>query len=326
MHCPNCGTPVEPDGKFCPRCGAKVVEAPPAHAPMPAAGPAPAPRMPAPRAGEVPQPKAPSAPAMPSSSASKIFGSASQTAPVALFPYDIERNRRYFVPPSIFYEIVVICIAVLILLTGISMGGNNGALGPLLIIGSLIAGVLAGLSIRFKRDCPTDGEVDAMYEGISRIGSDEAVKKLGISPKEAQRVKPLAFSGKTWSDDPSRVFKRTGKDGVTRTSNYQVSFLYPGGEALYCYAASQSLTVRARYVKTADVFYEDVVDLSITETVFSSDTGFFTMHLSSGASYEFAFGASQRASVEGLRTMLREKKAEAGKLQREQLKAIKARM
>ena len=319
MHCPNCGTPIEPDGKFCPRCGAKVVEAAPVHAPSPAASPAASPRMPA--------PQAPSAPATPSSS--NVFGSTSSPAPGALFPYDVERNRKYFFPPSITTEIIVIIVAVIVLLIGITtMGGNRGGLGPILIVCALIAGVLAALSIRAKRDCPTDSEIDAMYKGIAQIGSDEAVKKLGISSKEAQRVKPLAFSGKNWVDDPAKVFMRVGKDGITRTSNYQVSFLCPGKEALYCYAASQSLTVKSRRVKTADVFYEDVVDLSITETVSSSggSGGFFTMHLSSGAPYEFAFSASQRASVEGLRTLLREKKAEAGKLQREQLKAIKAQM
>ena len=319
MNCPNCGTPIEPGGKFCPRCGAKVVEAAPVHTPSPAAGPAASPRMPA--------PQAPSAPAKPSSS--NVFGSASSPAPSALFPYDVERNRKYFLPPSITTEIIVIIVAVIVLLIGITnTGGNRGGLGPILIVCALIAGVLAALSIRAKRDCPTDSEIDAMYKGIAQIGSDEAVKKLGISSKEAQRVKPLAFSGKNWVDDPAKVFMRVGKDGITRTSNYQVSFLCPGKEALYCYAASQSLTVKSRRVKTADVFYEDVVDLSITETVSSSggSGGFFTMHLSSGAPYEFAFSASQRASVEGLRTLLREKKAEAGKLQREQLKAIKAQM
>lgn len=319
-HCPNCGTPIEPGGKFCPSCGTKAVEAASAPAPSPA-GPRPAASSP-----HMPAPKAPSAPATPSSS--NVFGSTSSSAPVELFPYDVERNRRYFVPPSITTEIIVIIVAVIVLFTGFSMGGKSGGLGPMLIIGALIAGVLAGLSIRFKRDCPTDAEVDAMYEDIAQIGGDEAVKKLGISSKEAQRVSPLAFSGRNWADDPAKVFMRVGKDGVARTSNYQVSFLYPGREALYCYAASQSLTIKTRRVKTADVFYEDVVDMSITETVSSSGGGggFFTLHLSSGATNEFAFDASQRTSVEGLRTLLREKKAESGNLQREQLKAIKARM
>lgn len=333
-HCPNCGTPIEPGGKFCPSCGTKAVEAtstpaPSPTEPRPAAG---SPHMPAPKAREATRPKAPSAPSRPSSSGAvgsvRSTGSPSSSAPVVLFPYDVERNRRYFVPPSIKTEIIVIIVAVIVLFTGFSMGGKSGGLGPMLIIGALIAGVLAGLSIRFKRDCPTDAEVDAMYEDIAQIGGDEAVKKLGISSKEAQRVSPLAFSGRNWADDPAKVFMRVGKDGVARTSNYQVSFLYPGREALYCYAASQSLTIKTRRVKTADVFYEDVVDMSITETVSSSggSGGFFTMHLSSGAPYEFAFSASQRASVEGLRTLLREKKAEAGKLQREQLKTIKAQM
>lgn len=334
MQCPNCGTPIEPGGKFCPSCGTKAVEAASAPAPSPA-GPRPAassPHMPAPKASEATRPKAPSAPSRPSSSGTvesvRSTGSAGSSAPVVLFPYDVERNRRYFVPPSITTEIIVIIVAVIVLFTGISTGGDRGGLGPMLIIGALIAGALAGLSIRFKRDCPTDGEIDAMYEDIAQIGGDEAVKKLGISSKEAQRVSPLAFSGRNWAGDPAKVFMRVGKDGVLRTSNYQVSFLYPGKEALYCYAASQSLTIKSRRVKTADVFYEDVVDMSITETVSSSGGGggFFTLHLSSGASNEFAFDASQRTSVEGLRTLLREKKAESGNLQREQLKAIKARM
>lgn len=306
MNCPNCGTPIEPGGKFCPRCGTKVVDAVPAHA-------ASSPRMPA--------SQAPTAPARPVSSAGSV-------APVALFPYDVGRNRKYFLPQSIMTEIIIIVVAVLVLLTGFSMASGRGGMAAMLIIGSLIVGGLAGLSIYSKRDCPNDSQVDAMYEGIARIGSDEAIGKLGISTKEAQRVKPLEFSGRSWSDEPAKVFVRVGKDGVTRTSNYQVSFLYPGKEVLYCYAASQSLTVRSRRVKTADVFYEDVVDMSITETVSGAGGGggFFSLRLSSGSLLEFSFGASQRTSVEGLRTLLREKKAEAGNLQREQLKAIKARM
>ena len=285
MNCPNCGTPIEPGGKFCPRCGTKVVDAVPAHA-------ASSPRMPA--------SQAPTAPARPVSSAGSV-------APVALFPYDVVRNRKYFLPQSIMTEIIIIVVAVLVLLTGFSMASDRGGMAAMLIIGSLIVGGLAGLSIYSKRDCPNDSQVDAMYEGIARIGSDEAIGKLGISTKEAQRVKPLEFSGRSWSDEPAKVFVRVGKDGVTRTSNYQVSFLR---------------------VKTADVFYEDVVDMSITETVSGAGGGggFFSLRLSSGSLLEFSFGASQRTSVEGLRTLLREKKAEAGNLQREQLKAIKARM
>lgn len=315
MNCPNCGTPIEPGGKFCPRCGTKVVDAVPAHAPSPAAA---APAASSPR---MPAPQAPTAPTRPVSSAGSV-------APVALFPYDVGRNRKYFLPQSIMTEIIIVVVAVLVLLTGFSMASDRGGMAAMLIIGSLVVGGLAGLSIYSKRDCPNDSQVDAMYEGIARIGSDEAIGKLGISTKEAQRVKPLEFSGRSWSDEPAKVFVRVGKDGVTRTSNYQVSFLYPGKEVLYCYAASQSLTVRSRRVKTADVFYEDVVDMSITETVSGAGGGggFFSLRLSSGSLLEFSFGASQRTSVEGLRTLLREKKAEAGNLQREQLKAIKARM
>ena len=134
VHCPNCGTPIEPGGKFCPSCGTKAVEAtstpaPSPTEPRPAAG---SPHMPAPKAREATRPKAPSAPSRPSSSgavgSARSTGSPSSSAPVALFPYDVERNRRYFVPPSIKTEIIVIIVAVIVLFTGFSMGGREAIL------------------------------------------------------------------------------------------------------------------------------------------------------------------------------------------------------
>lgn len=302
MQCPNCGAELKPGSKFCGKCGTTV------NAPAPAPtvpSPAPAPTRPAP--AHVAPAAAPSRPA-----------ATAPAAPRGHYNYDVIACRKYFANKSIVKYLVIAIVAVLLIFI---------AKSDAVSIIALLVAVVAAVAAYMVRGTVNDTQIEQIYAGISQIALAEASQKMGISHEDSSLAKPYTFEGFCLDDVPCTCFARTGADGVVRTSNYQVTVMYAGKDAMHCYTVNQPLTLKARTPRTSDIFYDEVVRMRIVEPETETgraDASFFELELRSGKTYYVSFLPSQRKYALALRTLLREKKAESGRLAKAQLEALKS--
>lgn len=306
MQCPNCGAELKPGSKFCGKCGTTV------NAPAPAPtvpSPAPAPTRPAP-AHVAPAAAPAAAPSRPAATA--------PAAPRGHYNYDVIACRKYFANKSIVKYLVIAIVAVLLIFI---------AKSDAVSIIALLVAVVAAVAAYMVRGTVNDTQIEQIYAGISQIALAEASQKMGISHEDSSLAKPYTFEGFCLDDVPCTCFARTGADGVVRTSNYQVTVMYAGKDAMHCYTVNQSLTLKARTPRTSDIFYDEVVRMRIVEPETETgraDASFFELELRSGKTYYVSFLPSQRKYALALRTLLREKKAESGRLAKAQLEALKS--
>lgn len=309
MQCPNCGAELKPGAKFCAKCGATVS--------APASTPCPGSTRTNPHTTHPTKP-APShvAPAPASMPARPV---AVPPAQRGYYHYSVVDCRKYFANKSIAKYIAYAVVALILCLV-------TSPFMPLAILFLIVA--LAEFFVAYMvRGTMNEAQIMNIYSDISETTRCEAAQKMGLTHEDQSLAQSFSFEAPSFSDVPCTCFARTGSDNVIRTSNYQVTVLYAGAEALHCYTVNQSLTLQARTPRMSEIFYEEVVRMRIVEPEMASgtaDASFFELELRSGRSYLVYYVPSQRESVLALRTLLRDKKAESDRIAQAQLEALKS--
>lgn len=232
------------------------------------------------------------------------------------YHYNVVDCRKYFANKTIVKYIAIIVVALIFCFV----------LPPLAIIFILVA-IVAGIAAYMIKGTMNDTQIEQIYQDIASIVQREASEKMGLAHEDLSLARPFSFEGSSLVDSPCTCFARTGADGVIRTSNYQVSVLYAGKEALHCYTVSQSLTYEARTPRMSEIFYDEVVRMRIVEPEMASgsaDASFFELELRSGQAYSVSYVPSQRGNVLALRSLLRDRKAESNRLAKAQLETLKS--
>ena len=313
MQCPNCGAELKPGAKFCGKCGATVN--------APAAEPA------APAATTTPTRPAPARPvtshAAPAATPADAPSTPAESIPPAqknYYRYDVIACRKYFANKGIVKYIAIAVIAFIIFFSTLNM-----RMFPSWLF--FIVGIVAIFAAYMVKGVVGDTQINQIYSDISQTTNREAAQKMGLNREDSTLAKPYKFEGPRIDSEPCACFARIGSDGIVRTSNYQVTVMYAGKEAIHTYTVNQSLTFKARTPTTSDIFYDEIVRMRVVEPETASgraDTSFFELELRSGKTYYVAFLPSQRQFVLALRTLLRDKKAESGRTAQAQLEALKS--
>lgn len=338
MFCKNCGEEFS-SGKFCPKCGTPVANAPSAtnaQTPNPNAGQTPV-SGPSFQAGDAFASAAGTAMNAAKSASAAIgnvrssinsaatnYANSKTNITGGFFPYDIDRNRKYFDPKGIKNYVIMIAIGVLLLFIWVGMSSgysdrSNNDMSILVLLGGLALVFIGAIVIyvrRFMR--ATDQEIDAIYNQIYQMGTKEAEEKCALMAKPL--IDPMRFGGPTPLNEPARCWAKVGKDLKIRYSNYQMSTVFCMPNLLHYYSVSQSLTIRKRETSTIDLYYTDISMMEIDESYSgdsrtgldsqSSGGGNIVIHMTSGEKFSLAFSKEQVSQVYGLRTLLRENKIE----------------
>jgi hypothetical protein len=113
----------------------------------------------------------------------------------------------------------------------------------------------------------SDQEYEALIQGhLSKANfKQKGLAKIGLDESELKEIDPVTFEGYLF--DGKKTFAKRGKDGVWRSSAYQVSWLFFSGTQVYLYQYTFNLDEDGKKEITEEYFYKDITNFST-----SSDT------------------------------------------------------
>ena len=116
---------------------------------------------------------------------------------------------------------------------------------------------------------PTDQAYDELVRSMvaekNLANPQTALDKLGVDESEVTEVKPLFLEGYVFGDKNS--YAKVGKDGMWRSSKYQVSWVFCSATHVYIYQNTFNTDEDGKKVSTEEYFYKDITNFSA-----SSDT------------------------------------------------------
>ena len=113
----------------------------------------------------------------------------------------------------------------------------------------------------------SDQEYDALVQSyLTKTDfKQKGLAKIGLDESQLKEIEPVHFEG-YWFD-AKKTFTKRGKDGMYRSSAYQVSWLFFGSAQVYLYQYTFNLDEDGRKEITEEYFYKDITNFST-----SSDT------------------------------------------------------
>jgi hypothetical protein len=114
----------------------------------------------------------------------------------------------------------------------------------------------------------SDEEYDSIKDAViqRKDFKQDALDKIGLDESELQEIEPVTFHG--WVFGESNVFAaKYGKDGVPRSSAYQVTWLFFSASQVYLYRNTIHFDKDDKSIITEEYFYKDITNFST-----SSDT------------------------------------------------------
>jgi hypothetical protein len=94
----------------------------------------------------------------------------------------------------------------------------------------------------------------------------KALDKIGLDESELKEIDPVHFEG--WAYGNNISFAKRGKDGLWRSSAFQVSWLFFSSTQVYLYQNTIHFDKDDKKVATEEYFYKDITNFSTsTDTV-----------------------------------------------------------
>ena len=114
----------------------------------------------------------------------------------------------------------------------------------------------------------SDGEYEAMVMAAAKSADfkKKALAKIGLDESQVSEVNPVHFED-YWFDGKNTMVLR-GKDGVWRSSAYQITWLFFSADQMYVYQYTFNMDEGGKKESTEEYFYKDVTNFStLAETV-----------------------------------------------------------
>jgi hypothetical protein len=121
--------------------------------------------------------------------------------------------------------------------------------------------------------CLSSGTSDEEYEGMVMAKAKsidfkkKALDKIGLDESEVNEVAPIHFEDYWWGDssgDNNKFEVKRGKDGVWRTTAYQITWLFFSATQVYVYQYTFHMDEDAKKERTEEYFYKDITNFSTT--------------------------------------------------------------
>jgi len=110
----------------------------------------------------------------------------------------------------------------------------------------------------------SDQEYDSLVKSyLSKTNfKQKGLSKVGLDESELKEIDPVTFEGYLF--DGKKTFAKRGKDGVWRSSAYQVSWLFFSATQVYLYQNTFNLDEDGKKEITEEYFYKDITNFSTT--------------------------------------------------------------
>ena len=179
-------------------------------------------------------------------------------------------------------------------------------------IGLLVLAIIPICAYLDKRKSISDSELDQYCE--SRVGDlkNEAINKLGIDEDEIREVQPIQVSGYDNVSKAWNILYKQGKDGMWRSSQYEVSLLFCSKDTVHCFVRRFSIISDEHSDSIEELFYRDIVSIKVAQDNRNAQTEFIELSTSVGSVFKFAFKKVDseyvNRSINAMRNLLKEKK------------------
>ena len=128
--------------------------------------------------------------------------------------------------------------------------------------------------------CLNKGLTDAEYESMVMAKAKsvdfkkKALDKIGLDESQVNEVAPIHFEDYYHAEekDKTRTWARRGKDGVWRSSAYQVSWIFFSSTQVYLYQNTFNLDEDGKKETTEEYFYKDIVNFSTASDTVEKET------------------------------------------------------
>ncbi len=108
----------------------------------------------------------------------------------------------------------------------------------------------------------SDEQYDSMLQ--AKLSSTNfklrALDKLGLDESQVNEIEPVAFDNYDYDSNDALVLR--GKDGVWRSSKYQISWLFFSSDQVYVYQYTFNMATDGKNEVTEEYFYKDVTNFS----------------------------------------------------------------
>jgi hypothetical protein len=108
-----------------------------------------------------------------------------------------------------------------------------------------------------------DSMVNSKIKGFN--AKEKAMAKIGLDESQLKEIDPVHFEG--YFFDSKKIFVKRGKDGLWRSSAYQISWLFFSSSQVYLYQYTFNMDEDGKKEATEEYFYKDITNFST-----SSDT------------------------------------------------------
>ena len=119
--------------------------------------------------------------------------------------------------------------------------------------------------------CFSSGLSDTAYESMvmakakSMDFKQKALNKIGLDESQVNEVTPIHFENYWWGDsdrDTNKFLCIRGKDGIWRTSAYQITWIFFSSTQIYVYQYTFHMDEDGKKERTEEYFYKDITNFS----------------------------------------------------------------
>jgi len=170
--------------------------------------------------------------------------------------------------------------------------------------------------------CMSDDEYESMVMAKAKSidFKKKALDKIGIDESQVNEINPIHLEDYMFDD---KVYALCGKDGLWRSSAYQISWIFFSSTQIYVYQFTFNMDNGEKKERTEEYFYKDVRTLSIASDTIEKEvvgkvtcrgdatyirTNIETNHLNIGGFYcSMKKNDYTDKAIQGMRAKVREK-------------------
>ena len=124
--------------------------------------------------------------------------------------------------------------------------------------------------------CLSKGLSDQEYESMvmskakSMDFKQKALEKIGLDESQVNEVAPIHLEDYLF--DEKKAYARRGKDGLWRSSMYQISWIFFSSTQVYVYQYTFNMDEDGKKESTEEYFYRDITNFSTSSESVESET------------------------------------------------------
>jgi len=124
--------------------------------------------------------------------------------------------------------------------------------------------------------CFSKGMSDDEYESMVMAKAksidfkQKALDKIGLDESQVNEVAPVHFEDYLFDD--KKAYARRGKDGIWRSSAYQISWLFFSSAQVYVYQYTFNMDEDGKKESTEEYFYKDITNFSTSADSVEKET------------------------------------------------------